>query len=306
MESPMNKKRTKKFAYVGLILLFLIGLSIVLYPTLSDKWNRHRANQLITQYSEAVETEGVDYSAYLEAAKAYNESRVGQDVPDAFLPGDEAYDPDYEALLNINGDSIIGYIEIPAIDISIPIYHYTTEAVLEKGAGHLYGSSFPIAGESVHSVISAHRGLPGAKLFTDLNLLKEGDIFYVTVLSEKSAYEVDQILVVEPTETDALAIEEGENYTTLVTCTPYAVNTHRLLVRGHYIDYEEDVYEEQIESAGTKVRFSPNIWIHILCALLGVALALIFVGIITVRDQKKRMGKNKSAKANKEPEHDQK
>ena len=188
--------------------------------------------------------------------------------------------------MNIGKTDIMGCIEIPAIDVNLPVYHYMTEEVLKKGAGHLFGSSLPVGGENVHSVISAHRGLPEAKLFTDLNLLEEGDVFYITVLAEKLAYEVDLIQVVEPSETEALGIEPGKDYVTLVTCTPYAVNTHRLLVRGKRIEYTEEVYAEQ--KAKTGFRNSPAVWPNVLCVLTGIGIAVLFVKILSVRKRDKK------------------
>lgn len=288
MESSMKKKKNRKIRYIGLALLFLVGLSIVLYPTVSDRWNQYRADQLITAYSQAVTAEGTDYSGYLDAARKYNETLIGSPVPDAFAQREGVENPEYEGLLNVSGDEVIGCVEIPAIDVNLPIYHYTSEESLKKGAGHLFGSSLPVGGESTHSVISAHRGLPDARMFTDLNLIEEGDLFYITVLSEKLAYEVDQILVVEPWETDSLAIEEGEDYVTLVTCTPYAVNTQRLLVRGHRTDYAEEAYQAQAAVSGSRVRTSPNIRMHVLCALAGALLAVLFVWLLSKSDRRKK------------------
>lgn len=288
MESPMKEKKNGKIKYIGLALLFLLGLSIVLYPTVSDRWNQHRADQLITSYSQAVMAEDADHSGYLDAAREYNESLIGSPVPDAFAQREGVENPEYDSLLNINGDGIIGYVEIPAIDVHLPIYHYTSEESLKKGAGHLFGSSLPVGGENTHSVISAHRGLPDARMFTDLNLIKEGDLFYITVLSEKLAYEVDQILVVEPWETDSLAIEEDKDYVTLVTCTPYAVNTQRLLVRGHRTEYAEEEYQVQTTISGSRVRTSPNIWMHVLCALAGALLAVLIVRLLSKKDGRRK------------------
>ena len=232
MEKPMRKNRKK---YIGFILLFLVGLSILLYPTVSNMWNKYRDSQLISKYSSSVSSDNNSekLQEMWKAAEEYNKQIKQESVPDAFSVRDGQTDPVYESLLNLNGDSMMGYVEIPVIGESIPIYHYTTEESLEKGAGHLFGSSLPVGGPDTHCIISAHRGLPSAKLFTDLNLVKEGDVFYLHVLNRVLAYEVDQIQTVLPEETSSLAITEGEDYVTLVTCTPYAVNTHRILVRGH-------------------------------------------------------------------------
>lgn len=228
-------RKNKKKNYIGLGLLFLIGLSILLYPMISDVWNKHRDNILISKYSSSVSSDenSEKIDSMWKAAEKYNEQIKQESVPDAFSVRDGEKDSTYESLLNLNGDGMMGYVEIPVIDVKIPIYHYTTDESLEKGAGHLFGSSLPVGGESTHAILSAHRGLPSAKLFTDLNLVEEGDIFYLHILNQTLAYEVDQIQTVLPDQTESLAIEEGKDYVTLVTCTPYAVNTHRLLVRGH-------------------------------------------------------------------------
>lgn len=198
MEKPMRKNKKKN--YIGLGLLFLIGLSILLYPMVSDAWNRYRDSLLISDYSSSVSSDdnAEKIDSMWKAAQEYNEQIKQESVPDAFSVRDGQTDSTYESLLNLNGDGMMGYVEIPVIDVSIPIYHYTTDESLEKGAGHLFGSSLPVGGKSTHCILSAHRGLPSAKLFTDLNLLEEGDVFYLHVLGKTLAYEVDQILTVLP------------------------------------------------------------------------------------------------------------
>ena len=169
---------------------------------------------------------------------------------------------------------MIGTVEIPAIKVNIPIYHYTTSASLEKGAGHLLGSALPVGGEGTHCVVSAHRGLPNQKLFTDLNLLKAGDVFYFHVLDQTFAYEVDQILTVEPSQVESLSVVKGEDYATLVTCTPYAVNTHRLLVRGHRVPYSDEEYKENVKNAVP--RSDKNyMMMQALCVLIGIVIAVV-------------------------------
>lgn len=282
------RKNTKK--YIGFVLLFLIGLSILLYPTVSNMWNTYRDSQLISNYSSSVSSD--DNSEKLDsmwkAAEEYNKKIKQESVPDAFSIRDGETDEEYESLLNLNGDGMMGYVEIPVIDQSIPIYHYTTEATLEKGAGHLFGSSLPVGGESTHCIISAHRGLPSAKLFTDLNLVKEGDVFYLHVLDQTLAYEVDQILTVLPDETESLGITEGEDYVTLVTCTPYAVNTHRLLVRGHRIAYEE---AKEIEKTEKKVSGfnNPSAVMIALCVVVGIVIAVVVVTLTNKVGSRKRI-----------------
>lgn len=279
MENPMRKNKKN---YIGLGLLFLIGLSILLYPAISNTWNKYRDSKLISQYSSSVAS--TDNSDKLEeiwkAAEEYNQQIKQESVPDAFSVRDGLTDPVYESLLNLNGDGMMGYVEIPVIGESIPIYHYTTEQSLEKGAGHLFGSSLPVGGEGTHSIISAHRGLPSAKLFTDLNLVKEGDVFYLHILDKTLAYEVDQILTVLPEETSSLGIEDGKDYVTLITCTPYAVNTHRILVRGHRTSYEE---AKEIEKTERKISplSNPSKPMLLICVLAGILIAVVIVKVIT-------------------------
>ena len=184
----------------------------------------------------------------------------------------------------------MGYIEIPVIDVKIPIYHYTTDETLEKGAGHLFGSSLPVGGESTHAILSAHRGLPSAKLFTDLNLVEKGDVFYLHILDKTLAYEVDQIQTVLPEETDSLAITEGKDYVTLVTCTPYAVNTHRILVRGHRTTVKAAKEAQKTEKKATGVS-NPTFPMLILCVVIGFAIAGVLVAVVNFVQNKKRRRK---------------
>ena len=228
------KKKGIHLITILLVLIFLLGLSLLLYPAVSDYWNSKHQTRAIAVYSE--EVSGLDedqYQALWEAAAAYNASLLERD--NAYLLTEEQKAA-YEQLLNVSGLGIMGYIEIPSIDCSLPIYHGTEESVLQIAIGHLEWTSLPVGGESTHCVLSGHRGLPSAKLFTNLDKLQEGDVFLLRVLDEVLTYEVDQILIVEPQETGALRIVEGEDYCTLVTCTTYGINTHRLLVRGHRIE----------------------------------------------------------------------
>lgn len=215
-----------------LILLFFVGLSVLLYPTVSDYVNQRHQSAAIAAYEEVVaDNSEEENEACLAAAEAYNE-KLAQN-PGAF------YDPDqiqgYDDLLDVSGMGIMGYITVDKLSIKLPIYHGTDATVLENGCGHLKGSSLPVGGPSTHCVLSAHRGLPSAKLFTDLDGLEEGDTFTVTVLDRVLTYEVDKISIVLPQETEALQIEDGKDYCTLMTCTPYGINSHRLLVRGHRV-----------------------------------------------------------------------
>ncbi len=214
-----------------LLSVFLLGLALLLYPTVSDCWNTFHASRAITRYTEQVaELDRERYAALWEAAREYN-GRLAE-KENRFLMSDEERE-EYEGLLDVAGNGIMGYLEIPGIGCTLPIYHGTGEAVLQVGAGHLEGSSLPVGGAGTHCVLSGHRGLPSARLFTDLDRVAVGDRFSLRVLDETLCYEVDQILTVEPSDVDALAIEAGKDYCTLVTCTPYGINSHRLLVRGH-------------------------------------------------------------------------
>ena len=228
------KKKGNHLITILLVLIFLLGLSLLLYPAVSDYWNSKHQTRAIAVYSE--EVSGLDkdqYQALWADAAAYNASLRERD--NAYLLTEEQKAA-YEQLLNVSGLGIMGYIEIPSIDCSLPIYHGTEESVLQSAIGHLEWTSLPVGGESTHCVLSGHRGLPSAKLFTNLDKLQEGDVFLLRVLDKVLTYEVDQILIVEPQETGALRIVEGEDLCTLVTCTPYGINTHRLLVRGHRIE----------------------------------------------------------------------
>lgn len=284
-------RKNKKKNYIGLGLLFLIGLSILLYPMVSDAWNRYRDSLLISNYSSSVSSDdnSEKIDSMWKAAQEYNEQIKQESVPDAFSVRDGQTDSTYESLLNLNGDGMMGYVEIPVIDVSIPIYHYTTDESLEKGAGHLFGSSLPVGGKSTHCILSAHRGLPSAKLFTDLNLLEEGDVFYLHVLGKTLAYEVDQILTVLPEQTESLGITDGDDYVTLVTCTPYAVNTHRLLVRGIRTKYVEEEVTKNDETIPQKLAVvDPKRVLAGGAAALVILILLIYL-IVRRKDKKRRM-----------------
>ena len=263
-------------------LLFLAGLSLLLYPLFSNEWNNYRQSKLISTYDEAVAvqvSEGtIDYAGERAEALAYNEALQPYVLPDSFAAAASQEEPSQEYLscLNLTGDGMMGYVEVPKIKVKIPIYHTTEEAVLQKAAGHLEGSSLPVGGEGSHAVISAHRGLPSAALFTDLDQLEEGDVFLLYILDGVLCYRVDQISVVEPSDTSALAAEEGRDLVTLMTCTPYGVNSHRLLVRGYRVEYEE--IEDDMAAAASYVNQSVHtnylLWVEV---GLGVTAAFILV-----------------------------
>ena len=217
-----------------LVLIFLVGLSLLLYPSVSDYWNSFHQSRAIATYAEAVaQVDDTDYEKMWEDAQRYNETLLNK--ANRWNMSDEEWAEYYE-LLNVSGNGIIGYIEIPQIKVSLPIYHGVDEAVLQIAVGHIEGTSLPAGGAGTHCVISGHRGLPSASLFTNLDELVEGDVFMMRILDETLTYEVDQIRIVEPTDLSSLEIEEGKDLCTLVTCTPYGINTHRLLVRGHRIE----------------------------------------------------------------------
>ena len=280
----------KKIKAIVIIIIFLAGLSLLLYPFIANEWNTYRQKRLISHYDTVIAdkeaTGEIDYEALRQTAAAYNESLVPSVLPDSFAvaAASDEPDPGYMAALNIAGDGIMGVVEIPKIDISLPIYHTCTEEVLEKAAGHLEGSSLPIGGESTHAVITAHRGLPSAALFTDLDRLEEGDHFLIHVLDETLCYEVDQILTVEPHETDALAVEEGEDLVTLITCTPYGVNTHRLMVRGHRVPYEPEVVAEE-DTPLTQISLHTS---YFLWVIVGLAVTGLFVLLLFMIDRRSR------------------
>lgn len=221
-----------------LVLILVIGLSLLLYPSFSDWWNSSRSSQAIATYSE--EVANLDQEKYDELWNAaWNYNRALLDRPNTYVLSEELK-AEYDQLLNLSGVGIMGYIEIPIIKVALPIYHGTDDAVLQVAVGHLEWTSLPVGGESSHCVVSGHRGLPSAKLFTDLDKLVIGDVFMFRILDEVLTYEIDQISIVEPHETEDLLITEGKDYCTLVTCTPYGINSHRLLVRGHRIDNPEE------------------------------------------------------------------
>ena len=268
----------KKMSIIIAGILFLAGLSLLLYPLVANQWNTYRQSRLISEYETTVSTENsegaIDYENEGEKANAYNAALLPSILPDSFAiaaasdePGDE-----YMSCLNILNDGMMGYVEVPKINIKIPIFHTTSEEVLNKGAGHLEGSSLPVGGENTHAVISAHRGLPSASLFTDLDQLEKGDHFLISVLDQKLCYEVDQIRTVEPEDTGDLAVEPGEDLVTLLTCTPYGVNTQRLLVRGHRVPYEEEVVEKEEKESPMSLYTNYLLWV-----VIGLAVTAVLI-----------------------------
>lgn len=228
----------KNSSTIILLAVFVLGLSLLLYPSFSNYWNSFHATHAIGSYAEQVSGLAEDkYRHIWDNAYRYNQALFNQ--PNQYTLTDERNE-EYLSLLNVGGTGIMGYIEIPSLGVSLPVYHGISDSVLQIAVGHLDWTSLPVGGESTHCVLSGHRGLPSAKLFTDIDKLIEGDVFMLRILDEILTYEVDQILIVEPHQIDALQPVEGEDYCTLVTCTPYGVNSHRLLVRGHRIENLEE------------------------------------------------------------------
>lgn len=264
-----------------LILVFLVGLSLLLYPTVSDYWNSLHQSRAIAEYAEQVaELDNDRYAALWADACSYNETLTQKD--DRYEMSDEEKE-EYESLLNVSGNGIIGYIEIPLIDCSLPIYHGTNESVLQVAVGHVEGSSLPVGGTGTHSVISGHRGLPRAKLFTNLDKLAEGDTFILRILDEALTYEVDQIRIVEPYEMNALEIDPDKDYCTLVTCTPYGINSHRLLVRGHRVENQEEAGAVRVTADAMQIE--PVIVAPLVAAPM---LLVLLIALLISTSRKKR------------------
>ena len=267
-----------------LIAIFIAGLCILLYPSVSDYWNSMVQSKAIVDYEAALSNlTQKDYTDAFEAAYAYNAALREVDFPLMYFDKlDEREDlQKYEDILNINGNGIMGYISIPKIKVELPVYHGTSASVLNVAAGHLEGTSLPVGGESTHCVLSAHRGLPSAKLFTDLDEMAIGDVFTITVLDQVLTYEVDQIKIVEPNEVDDLYVVEGEDYCTLVTCTPYGINTHRLLVRGTRIETVEEKPTIYVPSDGFLIDEL------IIAPVLAVPMLMVLLVFRMVRYRKK-------------------
>ena len=272
----------RKLSGIFFGLLFLTGLGVLCLPTISDQWNTYRQSQLITTYEEAVSVlEPEDYSREWEAARAFD-AQLAQNNLYGDVFGEGEGDTEYWKVLNISGDGVMGYLSIPKINLKLSVYHGTGEEVLQTGAGHLNGTKLPIGGESTHSVLAAHRGLPSARLFTDIDQLYKGDRIYIHILDETLAYEVDQILPMVDKDDmaaleEALRIEEGKDYLTLFTCTPYGVNSHRLLVRGSRVPYEG---EEEIASTPVETMLEAVQNYYMLYLILGLSVTMLIILIL--------------------------
>ena len=276
----MNKKKSTKnkssgnFSTIALVAIFFVGLSVLLYPTISDFWNEKRQSQAIINYDELiVDLEPEDYSAIFD--KAYNYNKKIRNMQFPFLNYKNIEDEYYDTL-DVNGDGMMGYITIEKIKVQLPVYHGTSDKVLNSAVGHVEGSSLPVGGKSTHAVLSAHRGLPSAKLFTNLDKMEIGDVFTIRILDRTVTYQVDQILIVLPHETENLNIVSGEDYCTLVTCTPYGINTHRMLVRGTRI---ENIEPERVINVITEAyQIDPLLVTPAVAApMLGLLLILLII-----------------------------
>ena len=268
-----------------LVLALLAGLSLLLYPTVSDYWNSLHASQAVATYAEDVKSiDKTQYDELLAAAHSYNES-LHTRTNDFYLTDEQQ--AAYDTLLNIGQTGIMGYIEIPVIKLSLPIYHGTSDSVLQIAVGHLDWTSLPVGGTGTHCVLSGHRGLPSAKLFTNLDQMKTGDTFVIRVLDEVLTYEVDQILIVEPNNTSALTIEVGKDLCTLVTCTPYGINSHRLLVRGHRVENTPEA--KMIRVVADAIQIEPLIVAPVVAAPV---LLILFV-MLMLPKRKKHIEKEK-------------
>ena len=265
----MKKNRST----IILILIFLVGLSVMLYPTVSDYVNQRHQSRALASYDETVnEMSDADYTAYFEEADAYNQRLAA--TPNSFFTPEQV--SGYDETLDVSGTGIMGYITIPRIGVELPVYHGTSDGVLQVVAGHLEGSSLPVGGAGTHAVISAHRGLPSAKLFTNLDQLEVGDTFTITILDRVLTYEVDQISIVLPTETDNLKVVDGKDYVTLMTCTPYGINSHRLLVRGRRIETPDKLKHIRVTADAIKIEPIITAPIMALPLLLVLLLWLLF------------------------------
>ena len=266
-----------------LVLIFFVGLAVMLYPTISDYINQRNQTRVVNSYAQQVDgLSDADYTAYFDSADVFNQEIAAD--PDVLYHADHF--STYSTTLDVTGTGIMGYITIPRIGVELPIYHGTSDAVLQVAAGHLEGTSLPVGGESTHAVISAHRGLPSAKLFTNLDQLEVGDTFTITVLDRVLTYEVDKISIVLPTETDELKIAEGKDYVTLMTCTPYGINTHRLLVRGRRVETPDQYKHLRVTAEALKIE--PIIVAPIMA--LPMLLILLIGMLLSTRKPKKTRG----------------
>lgn len=287
----MKKKIKEKLSFLIFVNMIILGIAIILYPVISNHLSKINYQEIIDNYDFKVAKQKNSYNEQLvNEARKYNSSLTSLNITDVFQNQIGQSSSEYFSVLNVDNNGMMGYISIPKIDIKIPIYHGTSSDILQKGVGHLEGSSIPIGGENTHAVLSAHRGLPSSRLFTDLDQLKVGDTFYIHILDEVLAYRVNQVLVVEPSDIDFLQIVKGKDYVTLVTCTPYAINTHRLLVRGERIEYSAQ--EEESIAINKKMSIADIV----LYTCLIFAVLLIIGSIISITHYQKRKVIDKNIK----------
>ncbi len=272
------RKKSEILTTLVLVIVFIVGLSVMLYPTFANWWNGRAQSRAIASYTEAVANlSDEEYQAILEQASAYNEELASLAAPLADYNTIEGY----EDTLDVTGTGIMGYVTIPSIQVQLPVYHGTSDSVLAVGAGHLQGSTLPIGGVGRHAVLSGHRGLASSRLFTDLDKIVEGDTFTVTVLDEVYTYEVEQILIIEPSEVEYLAIIEESDYVTLMTCTPYGINSHRLLIRGKRLQAEFEAEEAGITTTRVSadcVQVDEMVSVPFICTPLLAILLLYWFG----------------------------
>lgn len=284
-QNTVKKKKNSKFGNFLFGLILLLGAGVISYPSVSNWWNQRHQTQAIADYVETVNSlSDADMQYVLDEAREFNR-KLGTGISVGLT--DEEY-AEYEKILDVTGTGIMGYIQIPDINVNLPIYHGVDENVLEIAVGHVPGSSFPVGGEGTHAALSGHRGLPTANLFTDLDELKEGNKFTITILNELLTYEIDQIRIVLPQDVSNLAIEPGKDYVTLITCTPYGVNSHRMLVRGKRVD-NDAVDSTQVVNEARKL--SPTFMIG------GIAIPLIIISMIVSVASSGARSKRKTGKA---------
>lgn len=289
--SQKNKKKNRRSTLTTFFLFFILaaGVGLLLYPSVSNYWNSFHQTKAIANYADEVANmENEEYDRIWQQAVAYNESLQGRQ--NQYLLSDEQR-KEYESLLDVTGTGIMGYIEIESIGVSLPLYHGTGDAVLQIAIGHLDWTSLPVGGEGSHCVVSGHRGLPRAKLFTDLDKLTVGDLFVMRILDEVLTYEVDQILIVDPHVTEDLLIEDGKDYCTLVTCTPYGINSHRLLVRGHRVENVQAA--KTVRVTADAVQIEPML----VAPILATPVLLLLLLSVLIKDSTK-------SKTKKEEEND--
>lgn len=285
----MKKEKSKKMKIKDIIriLVLITALCVLLYPSISSYLDEKNSSKVVSNYDKkSEELSEKEKNKMLKAARAYNRELLGNiELQDPFSSNKKQINQRYAALLNVDGNGMMGYIRIPAIKIELPIYHGTSESVLQTGVGHFEGTSLPVGGKSTHTVLTGHRGLPTKTLFTNLDKLKEGDVFYIKVLGKTFAYEIDQILTVLPSNTKALSITNGKDYATLVTCTPYAINTHRLLVRGHRIPYTEANKKQPDQKITPELPFAVRVLILTIGILIVIFIMAKMIGKIRKRKQ---------------------